>query len=128
MISLITRWSIKLKTTDNRVEIELLRSVDWLEDGVHVGGSVFLDMPEMGICEDAEVVAIEPCPEIAPGDGQLITGTFKPYEFLGISCNDNFGRRLRGGIGSWLSNGIELRKANRSILLAVANRGFKPVK
>ena len=47
------------------VSIELLRSLDWLEDhGAYVGGSVYLDMPEMGACGQAEVLAIEPCPPL----------------------------------------------------------------
>ncbi len=72
----------------------MLRSLDWIEDyGAHVGGSVFLDMPEMGACGLAEVLAIEPCPATEPddrsgrmkgeggsqhnGEGRLVTGTFR---------------------------------------------------
>jgi hypothetical protein len=56
----------------------LLRSHDWLEDyGAHVGGSVYLDMPEMGVVGEAQVLAIEPCPPLEPGEGRIVTGTFR---------------------------------------------------
>ncbi|QDU93267.1 DNA/RNA non-specific endonuclease [Lignipirellula cremea] len=63
----------------------LLRSPDWIEDyGAHVGGYVYLDMPEMGAEGLAEVLAIEPAPEIEPlpagcdpSEYRLVTGTFK---------------------------------------------------
>ena len=58
--------------------VNLLRSLDWIEDyGAHVGGTVFLDMPEMGVEGLAEVLAIEPCPPLEEGEGRLVTGTFK---------------------------------------------------
>jgi hypothetical protein len=64
--------------TEVAVELELLRSLDWIEDyGAHVGGSVFLDMPEMGVEGSAEVLSIEPCPPFEEGEGRLVTGTFK---------------------------------------------------
>ena len=34
------------------------------------GGIVLLDMPELQIEGDGEVVAIEPCPAVVPGDAQ----------------------------------------------------------
>ena len=34
-------------------------------------------MPEMGVCGQAEVLAIEPCPPPEEGEGRLVTGTFK---------------------------------------------------
>ena len=56
----------------------LLRSLDWIADyGAHAGGSVFLDMPEMGVEGQAEVLAIEPCAPLEEGEGRLVTGTFK---------------------------------------------------
>lgn len=63
----------------------MLRSPDWIEDyGAHVGGSVFLDMPEMGVEGLADVIAIEPAPEIEPlpegcdpSEYRLVTGTFR---------------------------------------------------
>ncbi|MEK6238094.1 MAG: hypothetical protein N2C14_25560 [Planctomycetales bacterium] len=56
------------------VDAKLLRGPDWLaKHNARVGENVFLDMPDTG----AEVVAIEDCPEIEPGPGRVITGTFK---------------------------------------------------
>lgn len=74
--NLTSRWLIELRI-DHR-NVELLRSLDWIEDyGAHVGGGVFLDMPEMGVEGLAEVLAIEPCPPLDEGEGSLVTGTFK---------------------------------------------------
>ena len=65
------------KSPTQQINIHLLRSLDWIEDyGAHVGGSVFLDMPEMGAEGLAEVLSIEPCPEIEAGAGRIVTGTF----------------------------------------------------
>ena len=43
----------------------------------HVGGTVWLNMPEMGVEGLAEVLAIEPCPPLEEGEGRLVTGTFR---------------------------------------------------
>ena len=60
------------------VRSSMLRSVDWIEDyGAHVGGSVFLDMPEMGVEGEAQVLAIKPCPLLEAGEGRLVTATFQ---------------------------------------------------
>ena len=57
--------------------MELLQNPEWIKDyGANVGGSVFLDMPEMGAEGLAEVVAIEPCPPIELLPGQ-VTATFR---------------------------------------------------
>jgi len=79
VVSDVRRIHLSLaKPCGGRVAIELLRSLDWIEDyGAHVGGSVFLDMPEMGVEGLAEVLAIEPCPPLEEGEGRLVTGTFK---------------------------------------------------
>ncbi len=56
----------------------LLRTLDWIEDyGAHPGGQIYLDMPEMSVVGLADVIAIEPCPEIQPGPGRLVTSTFQ---------------------------------------------------
>ncbi len=56
----------------------LLRTLEWIEDyGAHEGGTVYLDMDHMGAVGLADVIAIEPCPEIQPGPGRLVTGTFQ---------------------------------------------------
>jgi len=76
---------LNLQSETRIVDINLLRSPDWIEDyGAHVGGYVYLDMPEMGAEGLAEVLAIEPAPEIEPlpegcdpSEYRLITGTFR---------------------------------------------------
>ena len=36
-----------------------------------------ISVPECGIDGDADLLAIEPCPPIEPGEGRVVTGTFK---------------------------------------------------
>ena len=56
----------------------MLRSVDWLAaEGAEVGGTVYLDMPEMGVQGRARVAAVEPCPPITEAEGRLVSGTFR---------------------------------------------------
>ncbi len=56
----------------------LLRDCAWLKDNhAYVGGTVWLNMPEMGVEGLAEVLAIEPCPPLEEGEGRLVTGTFR---------------------------------------------------
>ena len=51
----------------------MLRTLDWIEDyGAHEGGQIW--MSAVGL---ADVIAIDPCPEIQPGPGRLVTGTFQ---------------------------------------------------
>lgn len=57
--------------------IELLRPTGWInEQRAAVGRTIELDLPELGAAGPAEVLAIEPCPPIQPGPGQVVTGTF----------------------------------------------------
>ena len=57
--------------------VELLRPLDWIEDEeAAVGETIFLDLEEMGAIGDADVVSIDPCPPIQPGNGNVITGRF----------------------------------------------------
>ena len=62
-----------------RCDIELLRSVNWMEQhGVRVGGAVFLDLTDVGVRGWANVLEILPCPTPEDfGDGEMATGTFK---------------------------------------------------
>lgn len=52
-----------------------------------LGGTVFISVPECGIDGHAQVLAIEPCPEILPGDGRVITGTFRHQVSASISLS-----------------------------------------
>ena len=66
------------KETGNSLWIQLLRPLEWIEKvGAEEGGTIFLDLPEMGAVGDAEVTMIGRCPTIMPGDGNVVTGTFK---------------------------------------------------
>lgn len=48
-----------------RCDITLLRPLPWLDlTKAKIGGTVDLQMPELGIAGAAKVIAIEPCPEI----------------------------------------------------------------
>lgn len=59
------------------IRMQLLRDPDWFRMmAPEVGGSIFLDMPEMGVEGDAIVEAIELCPEIEIGEGRVVTATF----------------------------------------------------
>jgi len=65
------------KSSGGVLDITMLRPLEWL--GAHdvvVGGSVALDMPELGAQGNARVLGVYPCPEIKPGPGQVITATF----------------------------------------------------
>ena len=59
-------------------EVTLLRPEEWINDrGAQVGGQIRLRLVEVGVDGPARVLSIEPCPEINPGVGQIVTGTFK---------------------------------------------------
>jgi predicted nucleotidyltransferase len=63
----------------------LLRPEWWLEeqaelndkDTLEVGDVVEISVPECGIDGAAEVLGLGRCPEILPGPGRVVTGTFK---------------------------------------------------
>jgi hypothetical protein len=58
--------------------MQLLESPEWLANNdVHVGGSTFIALPELGISGLCDVLAVGPCPEIEPGDGRVVLGTFQ---------------------------------------------------
>ena len=62
---------------EGRVDLRLLRPDAWFEENdVEVGGTVHLEMVELGAVGPAEVLEIGPCPPIQPGEGGVVTGTF----------------------------------------------------
>jgi hypothetical protein len=68
------------KVDGSTADVTLLRPVDWLEaQNAQVGGTVEINVPECGIEGAAEVLSIGPCPEIAEGPGQVVTGTFRHH-------------------------------------------------
>ena len=59
------------------LEITLLRPSWWVDAaGARAGGTVRLNLPEMGVEGVARVDAIGRCPAIKPGKGRVVTGTF----------------------------------------------------
>jgi len=58
--------------------IGLLRPLAWIEaHEAKPGSTVYLELYEMGAVGDAEVNYVGPCPEIQPGKGTVVIGTFK---------------------------------------------------
>ena len=62
-------------------DLEFLRPLDWLADAnALVGSTIQLTLPGIGLDGPANVLAIDPCPEIEPDDGSgrmVVTGTMK---------------------------------------------------
>lgn len=66
-----------VKGDGGRLDVELLRPLAWIRGHqARVGATIDLDLPELGAAGPAEVLVVEPCPPIAPGPGQVVTGTF----------------------------------------------------
>jgi hypothetical protein len=58
--------------------IDLLRPLEWIDEhNAQRGSTIYIELPEMGAVGDAEVTYLGPCPEIKPGKGTVVTGTFK---------------------------------------------------
>ena len=72
-------WYAQEWEDGTKLEVGHLRSLEWIaEAGItEVGDIVEMDLPEMGADGEFQVMAIEPCPEIEPGPGRLITGEFQ---------------------------------------------------
>jgi hypothetical protein len=63
--------------SDNIVDVDLLRPLSWIEQvGAVAGSQIHFELAELGIDGPADVLAIEPCPEIEAGRGRVVTGTF----------------------------------------------------
>jgi hypothetical protein len=83
-----------VKPDDTRLDIELLRPVWWLEhQNATVGQSLELDLAELGAAGAAEVLAIDPCPALAPRPSSrhhLVTGKFRHqvHELIKLYVND----------------------------------------
>lgn len=65
------------KKDGKRLDMVLLRPLVWVKkQKAHVGGSIQLDFRELGAVGEAAVLALGPCPSIAPGRGAVVTATF----------------------------------------------------
>lgn len=68
------------KPDGDRIDIELLRPVSWIEaSGAASGETIYLDLAELGADGLAEVRSITPSPPIRPGDGAVVTGRFRHH-------------------------------------------------
>jgi Ca2+-binding RTX toxin-like protein len=66
-----------VKQDGHGLEIVFLRPTEWLtEQQAYVGGTIELNLPELGAVGPATVLSIEACPPIAPGAGGVVIGTF----------------------------------------------------
>ena len=62
------------------IDLELLRSVEWMEAVECADGAViWFDLEEMGLHGWAEVVRVEPCPPIKAGPGRVVLATVTHY-------------------------------------------------
>jgi hypothetical protein len=70
---------LRLNTVDGqRIDVQFLRPIEWLRQlGARDGGTVELDLEELGAVGTAEVIRIAPCPPIDSGPGRVVTGTFR---------------------------------------------------
>jgi hypothetical protein len=66
-----------IKSSGKLLKAKLARPLSWIKKaGAEEGRSFYLNLPEMGAVGEAEVLAIEPCPSLKPGKGNVVTGTF----------------------------------------------------
>ncbi|MEQ8790923.1 MAG: hypothetical protein RIC55_31965, partial [Pirellulaceae bacterium] len=66
------------KRDGTHADVVLLRPRWWLQQrAAEVGGTVYISVPECGIDGNAELLAVGPCPPVAPGEGRVVIGTFK---------------------------------------------------
>jgi hypothetical protein len=83
----VERWAKRRRTIVMRMDfpdgrwcdIRLLRTVKWIgEHSVRMGGTVFLDLTDVGVRGWANVMEIRPCPLTEElGAGEMVTGTFR---------------------------------------------------
>ena len=77
-----------------QTDITLLRSIDWIKDAIRnaeqhynssnldqvVGKRIRLVVAELHIDSHAKILAIEPCPVVADGPGEIVTATYVTNE------------------------------------------------
>jgi hypothetical protein len=67
-----------IDSVGDQSDIVLLRDLDWINNnGIVENGVASLSLTELGISGQAKVISIEPCPDIFPGRGNVVTGTFR---------------------------------------------------
>jgi hypothetical protein len=59
------------------LQITMIRPIVWQHvSAAQPGAEISLDLPEMGACGTAKVVAVSTCPTVQSGPGQVVTATF----------------------------------------------------
>jgi hypothetical protein len=76
-----SQWRVAVfaveRSDGSRVDVALLRDLAWLAaQGVREGAKLWLSLPEMGVNDRAQVLALRACPELDESRGGLVTGTF----------------------------------------------------
>ena len=80
------------------MKVTLARPQVWIEAAQRDSeGRIWLEFKELGIANWANVLAIEPCPEAAVGEGRLVTGKF---EHSSAEVIDLFVDRVSESIGT----------------------------
>jgi hypothetical protein len=74
--------SVRMTKRDGTVvKAEFLRPREWVaRHGIKAGAALPMAIAEMEVEGDAVVTAIGPCPQIATGEGRVVTGTFVTRE------------------------------------------------
>ena len=99
--------------TSDVLDIEVLRSVEWMEVfRCEEGATIDFVLKEMGLRGSASVVRIEPCPAIAEGEGRVVLATVTHF-------NGNV-YRIR------LANGQTLEPTGRHQLFSATREAWTP--
>jgi hypothetical protein len=97
------------------LDFTMLRPSDWLDiRNFIVGGSVALEIPELGAQSNARVLGVYPCQEIKPGPGHVITATCAhpaTFQVLDVTSGED---RKQGSTHKWhchdISSGVVVRR------------------
>ena len=77
-----TNWRLITLHVDNpdgsESDARIVRPLWWMQPlNIEAGRTVHLVFPECGVDGPALVRAVDPCPTIQPGEGSIVTGTFR---------------------------------------------------
>ena len=68
------------KQDGHKVEVKLLRPLEWLQQAGAVNSGTFqVNVEELDIDGEAAVLRVLPCPPLQAGEGQVVTGTFRHF-------------------------------------------------
>tara|TARA_R110002072_G_scaffold139620_4_gene283383 strand:- start:1707 stop:3413 length:1707 start_codon:yes stop_codon:yes gene_type:complete len=99
--------------SDDEIRIRLLRHRAWLAERYDAStGLVSIRVEQMDLEGDAVLLGLSPCPEIAPGAGRLVTGTFVHDSSYVVSLRVE------------TPKGLDVIRATRQHPFAVAGQGW----